>query len=117
MSISTKSDIAVAVRESSANDELLADHLPNAAIAVDPLKLWVARLSLETLEAMPRNDLARVIRWSGAFASQEWISFVECLDHSDLDRLAYLAYRHCRSEINAVYELNGRQWPFSDELD
>lgn len=81
-------------------------------LELDPLKVSIARISEEELDEMNRTDLAQMIRLSGAFASQDWIDCAECLDHTDLDRLAVLSRRRCREDINAVYEKHGKRIPF-----
>jgi hypothetical protein len=81
-------------------------------LELDPLKVSIARISEEELDEMNRADLARMIRLSGVFASQDWIDCAECLDHTDLDRLAMLSRRRCREDINAVYERHGKRVPF-----
>lgn len=83
---------------------------------VATLKVTIARLSDLGIQRMRSFQLVDVIKGSGVFASREWFPQLQFMEHEELKRLAYLARRACRREINAGYEHRGWQVPFLSEL-
>lgn len=82
------------------------EYVPVGPLDLDPLKVSIARLTVEELRAMDRLDLVEVVRLSGAFSAGDWAHQVESMDQEDLDRLVFLARGCCRHDVIAVY----RQW-------
>lgn len=85
-------------------------------LCLAPLKVTVARLSNEDIRRMKRQALIEVIKFSGAFSSRGWVKQLPFMDYEDLDRLAFLARRCCRHEVNTAYEERGRRVPFLNDL-
>src|SRR5690242_17072427 len=73
-------------------------------LCLDPLKVAVARLSDQDIRRMKSRELIDVIKFSDVFSSRTWFQQLRFMDYEDLNRLAYLARRACRHEINAAYE-------------
>lgn len=80
------------------------------------LKVAIARLSDQHVQQMRPLQLVDLVKSSGVFSSREWFQQLQFMEHDDLKRLAYLARRSCRREINTAYEHRGWRVPFLDVL-
>lgn len=92
------------------------EYVPAGPLDLDPLKVSIARLTIEELRAMNRPDLLEVVRLSGAFSVREWAQQVETMNQENLDRLVFLARGCCRHEVIAIYRRWGREVPFLLDL-
>ena len=83
---------------------------------VATLKVKIARLSDLDIQRMTSFQLVDVIKASGMFALREWFPKLQFMEQDELKRLAYLARRSFRREINTAYKHRNWQVPFLSEL-
>ncbi len=98
------------------HDRTPEDDLDSVEFCLDPLDVVIAVLSDEDIRRMRPHELADVIKLSGVFSSRSWNRQLRFMAPEDLNRLAFLARRSCRHDVNAVYEQRGRRGPFLNDL-
>lgn len=98
------------------HDRTPGDDLDSVELCRDALKVAIAVLSDEDIGRMRPHELADVIKLSGVFSSRVWNRQLQFMESEDLNRLAFLARRSCRHDVNAVYERRGRRGPFLNDL-
>ena len=93
-----------------------SDDLDSVELCLDPLKVAIAVLSDGDIGRMRPHEVADVIKLSGVFSSRGWNRQLQFMESENLNRLAFLARRSCRHDVNALYEQRGRRGPFLSDL-